>query len=51
MSIVSPLLFLRPGTPAPTQDALGLIAVRLAGTERPFTREDLLRRRQGIGID
>jgi membrane-associated phospholipid phosphatase len=51
ISIVSPLLFLRPGTPAPTQDALGLLAVRLAGTERPFTREDLLRRRQRIGID
>ena len=51
ISIVSPLLFLRPGTPAPTQDALGLIAIRLAGIERPFTRDDLLQRRQRIGID
>ena len=51
LSIVSPMLFLRPGTPAPTQDALGLVAVRLAGIDRPFTREDLLRRRQRIGTD
>ncbi|VTU16676.1 PAP2 superfamily protein [Variovorax sp. PBL-H6] len=52
ISIVSPLLFLRPGTPAPTHDALGVIAVRLAGTDRPFTRDDLLRRRQQrIGTD
>ena len=51
ISIASPMLFLRPGTPAPTHDALELIAVRLAGTERPFTRADLLLRRQRLGID
>jgi hypothetical protein len=45
------MLFLRPGAPAPTHDALGVIAVRLAGTERPFTRDDLLRRRVRQGID
>ncbi|GAA4357252.1 phosphatase PAP2 family protein [Variovorax defluvii] len=46
ISIASPLAFLRPGTPAPTHDVLSVIAVRLAGIERPFTRDDLLRRRQ-----
>ncbi|VTU14624.1 phosphatase PAP2 family protein [Variovorax sp. RA8] len=52
ISIASPLLFLRPGTPAPTHDALEVIAVRLAGAERAFTRDDLLRRRQQrIGTD
>lgn len=51
ISLASPLLFLRPGSPAPTQDALSVVAVRLAGIERPFTRDDLLRRRQRIGID
>ncbi|OUM04391.1 phosphatase PAP2 family protein [Variovorax sp. JS1663] len=50
ISIVSPLVFLRPGTPAPTQDALGVIAVRLAGIERPFTRADLMLRRHRAGI-
>lgn len=30
-----------PGVPAPTQHLLERIAVRLSGTERPFTREDL----------
>lgn len=42
ISLASPILFLRPGTPAPTQNALERIAVRLAGIERPFTRDDLL---------
>lgn len=44
-SLATPLLLLKPGAPAPTQGALEMIAVRLAGIERPFTREDLLRRR------
>ncbi len=43
-SIALPLLLLGPGAPAPTQGMLEFIAVRLAGTERPFTREDLHRR-------
>ena len=38
--------FLHPGTPAPTQGVLEVIAMRLAGTERPYTRADLLARRQ-----
>ena len=40
-----PLFILRPGTPAPTQDLLELIAMRMAGTTQPYTREELLLRR------
>lgn len=43
LSLLAPLLLLRPGTPAPTQSALELLAMRLAGTERVFTRDDLSR--------
>ncbi|WP_077002152.1 phosphatase PAP2 family protein [Variovorax sp. KK3] len=50
ISICSPLLFLRPGTQAPTHDALGVIAARLAGVERPFTRADLMQGRPRAGI-
>ncbi|RZL64056.1 MAG: phosphatase PAP2 family protein [Variovorax sp.] len=50
-SLATPLLLLKPGAPAPTQGALEIIAVRLAGIERPFTREDLLRRRLSPSID
>ncbi|MGO4390289.1 phosphatase PAP2 family protein [Variovorax sp. M-6] len=51
LSLATPVLFLRPGTPAPTQGALEVIAVRLAGIERPFTRADLLAgRRMPLGI-
>ncbi|VTU17937.1 phosphatase PAP2 family protein [Variovorax sp. PBL-E5] len=46
VSLATPMIFLQPGTPAPAQDALELIAIRLAGTERAFTRDDLLARRQ-----
>ncbi len=42
-SLMLPIAVLPPGRPAPTQDALELIAVRLSGAERPFTREDLHR--------
>jgi len=54
VSLATPLLFLQPGMPAPTQGLLERIAVRLAGIDRPFTREDLLsgqrpQPRQGIG--
>ena len=38
------MLFLRPGTPGADADALGVIAIRLAGIERPYTRADLLAR-------
>ncbi len=51
LSIASPMFFLRPGMPAPTQNLLEAVAVRLAGTDRAFTRDDLLRRRQRVGID
>jgi len=34
-----------PGVPAPTQNLLERIAVRLSGAERPYTREDLRARR------
>ena len=43
--LVLPLFILRPGTPAPTQDLLELIAMRMAGTTQPYTREELLLRR------
>lgn len=52
LSLCMPMLFLRPGNPAPTQGALELIAIRLAGIERPYTRDDLLaRRRKPLGIE
>lgn len=55
ISLSTPMLFLRPGgsgASAPTQSALEMIATRLAGIERPYTRADLLARRQaGHGID
>lgn len=43
-SFMLPLLFQEPGEPAPTQSLLEHIATTLAGIERPFTREDLLKR-------
>ncbi len=43
--LVLPLFILRPGTPAPTQDLLEVIAMRMAGTTQPYTREQLLLRR------
>jgi membrane-associated phospholipid phosphatase len=45
VGLLLPLLVLRPGTPAPTQDLLEVIAVRMAGTTQPYTREQLLLRR------
>jgi len=45
MGLVTPMLFTSPGTRAPTHDLLEVLAVRLAGVDRPFTREDLLRGR------
>lgn len=45
LSLVTPLAFLHPGTAAPTQGALEVIAMRLAGTDRTYTRGDLLARR------
>ena len=44
LSLLVPLTLLKPGTPAPTQSALEQMAIRLAGVERAYTREDLLRR-------
>lgn len=46
LSLATPILFLRPGNPAPTQGALEVIAMRLAAIEQPYTRADLLARRQ-----
>ena len=43
LSLLAPLVLLSPGTPAPTQSALELLAMRLAGTDRVFTRDDLAR--------
>lgn len=43
-SFLLPLLFQTPGAPAPTQTLLEQIAMQLAGIERPYTRDDLLRR-------
>ncbi|MGJ7510463.1 phosphatase PAP2 family protein [Variovorax sp. GT1P44] len=52
LSLATPVLFLRPGNPAPTQGALEVIAMRLAGIEQPYTRADLLaRRRKPPGIE
>jgi membrane-associated phospholipid phosphatase len=50
VSLATPVLFLRPGTPAPTQGLLERVAVRLAGIERPYTRDDLLTGRRPLGI-
>ena len=44
VSFLMPLLVQTPGAPAPTQNLLEQIAVELAGIERPYTREDLMRR-------
>jgi membrane-associated phospholipid phosphatase len=44
LSLALPLVVLRPGSPAPTQDLLERIAMRLAGTDRVFTRDDLHKR-------
>ena len=41
LALLLPLAFVSPGQPAPTQDVLEIIATRLAGIERPYTREDL----------
>ena len=43
--LVLPLFVLQPGTPAPTQGLLEVIAMRMAGTTQPYTREELLLRR------
>ena len=52
LSLATPIFFLRPGNPAPTQGALEVIAMRLAGTDRVYTRADLLARRQKVaGIE
>ncbi|MEJ8811556.1 phosphatase PAP2 family protein [Variovorax ureilyticus] len=53
LSLATPALLQRPGTAAPTQSALEVIAMRLAGTDRVYTRADLLARRNGspIGIE
>ncbi|RYY95151.1 MAG: phosphatase PAP2 family protein, partial [Comamonadaceae bacterium] len=45
LSLALPLAFQRPGAPAPTQDLLERIALRLSGIERVFTRDDLHRGR------
>ena len=44
VSLVLPLVFVPIGAPAPTQDLIERIAVRVAHIERPFTRDDLHRR-------
>ncbi len=41
VSLALPLVFLRPGAPAPTHHLLERVAVRLSGADRPFTRDDL----------
>ncbi|VWX60162.1 Uncharacterized 22.5 kDa protein in cps region [Burkholderiales bacterium 8X] len=46
-SLATPMLFVKPGTKAPTHGLLEQIAVQMSGAERPYTREDLLRRRSG----
>ena len=43
VSLALPLVFVPIGAPAPTQDLIGRIAVRVAHLERPFTRDDLHR--------
>jgi membrane-associated phospholipid phosphatase len=50
LSLATPALLQRPGSAAPTQDALEVIAMRLAGTDRVYTRADLLARRNGSPI-
>lgn len=40
-SLLLPLAFQQPGNAAPTQSLLEHVAVRLAGIERPYTRDDL----------
>ncbi|MET0542863.1 MAG: phosphatase PAP2 family protein [Variovorax sp.] len=44
VTLLLPLALLPPGRPAPTHDALEVIAMRLAGVDRVYTRGDLLLR-------
>ena len=46
--LLLPLAFHAPGEAAPTQSLLERIAVRLAGLERPYTRQDMLQGRQPV---
>jgi membrane-associated phospholipid phosphatase len=41
VSLLLPLAYHEPGNAAPTQGLLEVMAVRMAGIEHPFTREDL----------
>lgn len=43
LSLLLPLLYLQPGHAAPTHNLIERLAMRLAGTERPYTRHDLHR--------
>lgn len=43
LSLLLPLLNLQPGHAAPTHGLIERMAMRLAGTDRPFTRDDLRR--------
>ena len=43
LSLLLPLLQLQPGHAAPTHGLIERMAMRLAGIERPYTRDDLLR--------
>lgn len=49
-SLLLPLLQLQPGHAAPTHGLIERVAMRLAGTERPYTREDLLRPARAAGL-
>jgi membrane-associated phospholipid phosphatase len=46
LSLATPVVFLQHGNAAPTQGVLEVIAMRLAGIEQPYTRADLMARRQ-----
>ncbi len=50
LGLLLPLAFQTPGAPAPTQDLLEAIAVRLAGIEQPYTRDDLQRMCRGQSV-
>lgn len=50
LSLLLPLLQLQPGHAAPTHGLIERMAMRLAGTDRPYTRDDLLRPDRAAGL-
>ena len=50
LSLLLPLLQMQPGHAAPTHGLIERMAMRLAGIDRPYTRDDLLRPAKAAGL-